>query len=164
MKPNAVCLVATVRALKTHGGGPPVTPGRELQQVYREENLELLEAGCCNLARHIQNARKFGVAVVVAINRFSTDTEAELAMVREQALAAGAFDAVTASHWAEGGAGAAALAEKVISACEQPSDFKLLYPVDKTIEEKIETICKEMYHADGIEILRTWLLAATSTG
>ena len=150
--PNAVTLVATVRALKMHGGGPPVAPGRPLADEYKQENLELLRTGCCNLARHIENARKFGVPVVVAINKFHTDTEAELDIIRQAALAAGAAEAVTSNHWADGGEGARALAEAVERACAVPSKFKLLYPLELSIEEKISKICTEMYRADGIEI------------
>jgi len=149
--PNCVVMVATIRALKMHGGGPKVTAGAPLDPVYTEENLELLEKGCCNLNAHIKNAKKFGVPVVIAINRFTYDTDAEVEVVRKHALASGAEDAVMSNHWAEGGAGAVKLAEAVIKACEQPSDFKFLYDLDMSIKDKIETICKEIYHADGVE-------------
>lgn len=149
--PNCVVLVATIRALKMHGGGPKVTAGAPLDPVYTDENLELLEKGCCNLAAHIKNAKKFGVPVVVAINRFKYDTDAEVEVVRKHAIAAGAEDAVMSNHWAEGGAGAVKLAEAVIKACEKPTDFKFLYPLDMSIKDKIETICKEIYGADGVE-------------
>lgn len=125
--PSVVTLVATVRALKMHGGGPSVTPGAPLKKEYTEENVALLEAGCTNLARHVENATKFGVPVVVGINRFSTDTDAEIEAIRKAAMAAGAFDAVVASHWADGGEGAKALAEAVVKAAEQPVDFKFLW-------------------------------------
>eukprot|EP01147_Barroeca_monosierra_P005100 gene5100-141_t len=153
--PNAVCLVCTVRALKMHGGGPPVSPGTPLAPEYKQENLELLEKGICNVERHIENAKKFGVPVVVAINAFATDTEAELSFLRERCIAAGALDAVVSSHWSDGGKGAVDLAESIIKATDHPSDFKFLYDVNLSIEEKIETICREMYRADGIEILPT---------
>jgi formyltetrahydrofolate synthetase len=149
--PNCVVLVATIRALKMHGGGPKVTAGTPLDPVYTDENLELLEKGCCNLAAHIKNTKKFGVPVVVAINRFKYDTDAEVEVVRKHAIAAGAEDAVMSNHWAEGGAGAIKLAEAVIKACEKPTDFKFLYPLDMSIKDKIETICKEIYGADGVE-------------
>lgn len=149
--PNCVVLVATIRALKMHGGGPKVTAGAPLDPVYTEENLELLEKGCCNLNAHIKNAKKFGVQVVVAINRFTFDTDAEVEVVRKHALESGAEDAVMSNHWAEGGAGSVNLAEAVIKACEKPSDFKFLYDLDISIKDKIETICKEIYHADGVE-------------
>ncbi|BFZ57486.1 tetrahydrofolate synthase [Savitreella phatthalungensis] len=152
LKPDAVVLVATIKALKMHGGGPEVTPGKPLDEVYRTENVDLVTKGCENLARHIQNAQKFGVPVVVAINQFSTDTQAEVDAVRKAALEAGALDAVRANHWAEGGAGAKELGEAVIRACDQPNNFRFLYDEKASIAEKIETICREMYHADGIEI------------
>lgn len=152
LTPNVVVLVATVRALKMHGGGPPVTPGTPLPAAYKQENLPLLDAGCANLARHIENATKFGVPVVVAINVFSSDTDNEIALIREKAIAAGALDAVRCTHWADGGAGAAALAEAVIKASEQPRNFKLLYDLSMPIAAKIETICRELYRADGIAL------------
>lgn len=151
LQPDAVVLVATIRALKTHGGGPPVNAGAPLDPAYTEENLELLEAGCSNLRAHIANARKFGVPVVVAVNQFTTDTPAEVALVERIALEAGAHTAVGANHWAEGGAGAVKLAEAVMKACQQPSDFRLLYPDEASIEEKIETIAREIYNADGVQ-------------
>ncbi|MDA3809155.1 MAG: formate--tetrahydrofolate ligase [Spirochaetaceae bacterium] len=151
MIPDAVVLVATVRALKMHGGGPKVTPGRDLDPVYKQENLELVEKGCDNLISHIKNANKFGIPVVVAINTFPTDTPAEQEIIKKKAMEAGAFNAVVANHWADGGEGAADLARSVIKACESPSDFKFLYPLEKTIKEKIEILATEMYGADGVE-------------
>ena len=148
--PNCVVLVATIRALKMHGGGPNVTAGKPLDPAYTEENLELLAAGCSNLAAHIQNARRFGIPVVVAVNKFHTDTAAEVEVVRRAALEAGAYDAVMSDHWALGGRGSIALGEAVISACQQPSDFRLLYGLETSIKEKIETICKEIYSAEGV--------------
>lgn len=149
--PNCVILVATIRALKMHGGGPKVTAGAPLAPEYTEENLELLEEGCSNLRVHIRNARRFGVPVVVAVNRFHTDTDAEVELVRKIALEAGAEDAVMSNHWADGGAGSVALGEAVVAACEKPSDFKFLYPLEQSIKEKIETIARKMYGADGVE-------------
>lgn len=150
--PDAVVLVATVRALKMHGGGPAVRAGAPLAPEYTEENLELLAAGMPNLEAHIENAKRFGIPVVVAVNSFKDDTEAEVELIRKAAIAAGAEDAVVSRHWMEGGAGAAALGEAVVAACEKPSDFKFLYPLEgTTIKEKIETICKEIYGADGVE-------------
>ncbi len=151
LKPDAVVLVATVRALKMHGGGPKVTPGKDLDPVYKEENLKLLEKGCDNLVSHIQTANKFGIPVVVAINTFPTDTAAEQEIIRKRAIKAGAFDAVVSNHWAEGGEGAADLAKSVIKACDSESDFKFLYPLDISIKDKIETLAKEVYGADGVE-------------
>jgi formyltetrahydrofolate synthetase len=149
--PDCVVLVATIRALKMHGGGPKVVAGRSLSREYIEENLNLLEAGAVNLRKHIENAAAFGVPVVVAVNRFPTDTDTEVELVRRLAQEAGALDAVTSDHWANGGAGAADLGRAVIAACEQPSDFRYLYPLEMTIKEKIETIAKRMYGAAGVE-------------
>jgi formyltetrahydrofolate synthetase len=149
--PNCAVLVATIRALKMHGGGPKVVAGEQLSSAYTDENLGLLEAGCSNLAKHIENARKFGIPVVVAVNRFATDTDAEVALVRRLSLAAGAEDAVVSDHWAEGGAGAAPLAEAVIAACSVPGTFHFLYPKEASIKEKIECIVREMYGGAGVE-------------
>jgi methylenetetrahydrofolate dehydrogenase (NADP+) / methenyltetrahydrofolate cyclohydrolase / formyltetrahydrofolate synthetase len=149
--PQVVVLVATVRALKMHGGGPKVVAGKPLATEYIEENLDLLRQGLPNMERHIQNALKFGVNVVVAVNSFANDTPAEVELVRQAALEAGAMDAVVSTHWMDGGAGSVALAEAVIKAAEQPSDFKFLYPLEMSIKEKIEIICKEIYGADGVD-------------
>jgi methylenetetrahydrofolate dehydrogenase (NADP+)/methenyltetrahydrofolate cyclohydrolase/formyltetrahydrofolate synthetase len=150
--PDTVVIVATVRALKVHGGGPDIAPGAQLQEVYRTENVELLRKGCVNLKKHIANAKEFGVPVVVAINRFATDTEAEIAVIKEEALAAGAEDAIPANHWAEGGLGAVELAKGVIAASSKPKpDFKLLYGLKGSVQERIEKIGKVMYGADKVE-------------
>ncbi|WKZ42087.1 MAG: formate--tetrahydrofolate ligase [Anaerolineales bacterium] len=150
--PQVVVLVATIRALKMHGGGPKVVAGKPLAHEYLEENLDLLRAGLANLERHIQNALKFGVNVVVAVNSFATDTPAEVELVREAALKMGAMDAVVSTHWADGGKGAKALAEAVVKAAEKPSNFEFLYDLDATsIKEKIETIASEIYRADGVD-------------
>jgi formyltetrahydrofolate synthetase len=149
--PNCVVLVATVRALKMHGGGPKVVAGQPLDPAYTEENLELLEKGLPNLVKMIQNARAFGIPVVVAVNRFSTDTVAEIELVRRGAIQAGAEDAVMTNHWAEGGLGAVDLGEAVIAASRKPARFRFLYPLDISIKEKIETIVREMYGGAGVE-------------
>ena len=149
--PDAVVLVATVRALKTHGGGPKVIPGRPLDEAYTSENLGLLEAGLTNLRAHIHNAKKFGITVVVAVNTFHTDTDAEVALVKQAALEAGASAAVTSDHWAHGGEGARELAEAVVEACDEPSDFQFLYADSASLKEKIEAIAKEIYGADEVE-------------
>ena len=149
--PNVVVLVATVRALKMHGGGPKVIAGKPLAPEYQEENLDLLRAGLGNMQRHIQNALAYGIPVVVAVNSFATDTQAEVDLVREAALDAGADDAVVSTHWMNGGEGAAKLAEAVVKAAEKPSRFKFLYPLDLSIKEKIEIICKQVYGADGVD-------------
>ena len=151
LKPNAVVMVATVRALKMHGGGPKVVAGKPLDPAYTQENLDLLRKGLANLKHHISVARKFGVPVVVAVNRFPTDTPAELETVRQAALSFGAFDAVVAEHWAKGGEGAVALAQAVMRAAEQPADFRFLYDLDLPIKDKIEIICREVYGADGVD-------------
>lgn len=149
--PSCVVLVATVRALKMHGGGPVVKAGAPLAPEYTEENLELLEAGGSNLKAHIENAKRFGIPVVVAVNSFKDDTPAEVELVRKMAIEAGAEDAVVSRHWMEGGKGSVALAEAVVEACEKPSNFEFLYPLKGTsIKEKIEIICKEIYGADGV--------------
>jgi formyltetrahydrofolate synthetase len=149
--PQVVVMVATVRALKMHGGGPKVVAGKPLAPEYTDENLDLLRAGLVNLERHIQNALKFGVNVVVAVNSFATDTNAEVELIREAALQFGAMDAVVSTHWADGGAGAKKLAEAVVKAAEKKTSFEFLYPLDISIKEKIEKIAKEIYRADGVD-------------
>lgn len=149
--PDAVVVVATVRALKVHGGGPPIAPGAALDPVYKQENVEILRKGCVNLAKHIQNAKQFGIPVVVAVNKFATDTDAEIAVVREEAIKAGAEDAILANHWAEGGKGAVDLARGVVAACEKPKDFKLLYDLEGSVQTRMETICQKMYGAAAVE-------------
>lgn len=151
--PNVVVLVATVRALKMHGGGPKVVAGKPLDTAYTEENLDLLKAGLGNLQHHIKNALRFGVPVVVAVNSFKYDTQKEVELVRQAALEAGAEDSVVATHWMDGGEGAVKLAEAVVKAAEKPVKFTFLYPLDWSIKQKIEIICKEIYGADGVEYL-----------
>ncbi len=148
--PNVVVLVATIRALKMHGGGPKVIAGRKLDTAYIEENLDLLAKGIDNLAAHIENVNKFGVPAVVAINRFPTDTDAEVELVKKLAVEAGAETAVMSDHWTEGGDGAMELAEAVVVACEKPVDFKFLYPLEWSIKQKIEKIATDIYGADGV--------------
>ena len=149
--PNVVVLVATVRALKMHGGGPKVVAGKPLASEYTDENLDLLQKGLPNMIQHIENALKYGVNVVVAVNSFANDTTAEVEMVRKAAIEAGAMDAVVSRHWMEGGKGAVALAEAIVKACEKPTNFKFLYDLDKSIKEKIETIAREIYRSDGVD-------------
>jgi methylenetetrahydrofolate dehydrogenase (NADP+) / methenyltetrahydrofolate cyclohydrolase / formyltetrahydrofolate synthetase len=149
--PNAIVLVATVRALKMHGGGPAVVPGAPLKSEYTQENLQLLEAGLCNLVKHIENGKKFGIPVVVSVNSHKNDTKAEHEMIKNAALKSGAFACVTSNHWAEGGKGAEEVASALIEACEQPSNFKFLYDLDCSIEEKIGKIAREMYGAATID-------------
>jgi formyltetrahydrofolate synthetase len=133
-----------------HGGGPKVIAGRPLDKAYTEENLELLEKGIENLAAHIENVNKFGIPAVVAVNRFPTDTDAEVELVRKMAIQAGAETAVMSDHWAEGGDGAVELAEAVVAACEKPSNFEFLYPLEWSIKQKIEKIAVDIYGADGV--------------
>ena len=149
--PQVVVLVATVRALKMHGGGPKVVAGKPLASEYTDENLDLLQKGLPNMVQHIENALKYGVNVVVAVNSFANDTDAEVELVRKAAIEAGALDAVVSRHWMVGGKGAIELAEAVIKACDQPSNFQFLYPLDQGIKTKIETICREIYRADGVD-------------
>ena len=151
--PSCVVLVATIRALKMHGGGPKVVAGQPLHREYTEENLGLVERGCANLTRMIAIARLFGLPVVVAVNRFKDDTAAEIDLVRRIAVDAGASAAVTSNHWAQGGAGAVELGRAVIRACEMPGRFRFLYPLDMPIRRKIETIVREIYGGAGVEYL-----------
>jgi len=151
LRPSCVVIVATIRALKMHGGGPKVVAGKPLAPEYTDENLDLLGKGLPNMAAHIKNALGFGVPAVVAVNRFASDTDAEIEMVRKAAIAAGAEDAVMADHWAEGGAGAVALAKTVMAACAKPKSFRFLYPLEWDIKKKIETIATEIYGADGVD-------------
>ncbi|MGQ9734737.1 MAG: formate--tetrahydrofolate ligase [Candidatus Bipolaricaulia bacterium] len=149
--PNCVVMVASVRALKMHGGGPKVVPGRPLDPAYTRENLKLLEKGLANLEANIKIAKLFGIPVVVAINRFPTDTDREIGLVKEAAVSFGAEAGVESRVWAEGGKGGAELAEAVVQACEKPSNFEFLYPLEIPIKEKIETIATKVYGADGVD-------------
>lgn len=149
---DVVVIVATVRALKSHGGAPPVSPGAPLPDVYLKEDVETLRKGCANLAKHIENARSYGPPVVVAINKMTSDTEAEHNVIREEALKAGAEDAIVSDHWAKGGAGAVDLAKGVMEAAKKPTEFEFLYDVNLEPEEKLEIICQKMYGASGIEL------------
>jgi methylenetetrahydrofolate dehydrogenase (NADP+)/methenyltetrahydrofolate cyclohydrolase/formyltetrahydrofolate synthetase len=148
--PDCVVLVATIRALKMHGGGPRVIPGRPLDPAYTEENLPLIETGLANMLVHIRNAKRFGVPVVVAVNRFKDDTDAEVNLVKQAALEAGAETTAMSDHWTHGGDGALELAEAVVAACEMPSNFEFLYPLDLTIKEKIEIIARDIYSAADV--------------
>jgi formyltetrahydrofolate synthetase len=148
--PDAVVLVATVRALKMHGGGPKVTPGAPLDKAYTEENLDLLRTGLPNLGRHIKNALRFGIPVVVAVNAFKDDTEAESEVIRQYALEQGAEDSIVTTHWANGGPGAGRLAEAVVKAAGKQSNFDFLYPLDWPIKQKIEKIATEIYGAGDV--------------
>ncbi len=151
LAPDCAVIVATIRALKMHGGGARVVAGRPLPRGYMQENLELIEKGSGNLVWMIGIARRFGVPAVVGINRFSTDTEADIALVRKIAREAGAADAVMTDHWARGGAGAVELARAVEAACRRRTDFRFLYPLEMSIRQKIETVVREIYGGAGVE-------------
>ena len=147
--PNAVVIVATIRALKMHGGGPTVKPGISLSKEYTTENLGLVEKGCENLIAHIETVKISGVRSVVCINSFHTDTEAEIALVRKIADQNGALAAVS-EHWLKGGDGAIELAEAVIEACSETNHFKFLYEPETPLRKRIELIAKEVYGANGV--------------
>ncbi|MBT3191844.1 MAG: formate--tetrahydrofolate ligase [Verrucomicrobia bacterium] len=149
LKPDAVVIVATVRALKMHGGGPAVKPGAPLAAAYVEENVELVELGCSNLIAHIETVLKSGVRPVVCVNSFFTDTPAEIACIRRIAEAHGARCAVS-DHWLKGGEGAEELANVVIEACEDKSNFEFLYDYNMPLRGRIDVIAKEVYGADGV--------------
>jgi formate--tetrahydrofolate ligase len=154
LAPDAGVVVATVRALKMHGGVGRIVAGKPLDPALLEENVEAVRAGASNLAAHIEIVRRYGIPAVVAINAFPTDTPAEVEAIREVALAAGARDAVVATHFVDGGKGAAALAEAVWAATGDGSaDFKLLYPDEMPLADKIETIATKVYGAAGVEYL-----------
>lgn len=154
LAPDVIVIVATVRALKVHGGGPDVKAGAPLAAEYTQENVDLLRAGCSNLGKHIANAKRYGLPVVVAINKMSSDSEKEHEVIREEALKAGANDAIVSNHWEEGGKGAIDLAEGVINAANSiDNDFQFLYDTAPSVEEKISTIAKEMYGAGEVEFL-----------
>jgi formyltetrahydrofolate synthetase len=149
MVPDAVVVVATIRALKMHGGGPHVAAGVPLGREYVTENLALVEAGCENLRAHIDIVAKSGVRPIVCVNSFRTDTKAEVDLVKRMAEAAGAR-AVVSEHWLKGGAGAVELAEAVIETCEEESHFEFLYDLTLPLRQRIELIAKEVYGADGV--------------
>jgi formate--tetrahydrofolate ligase len=132
-----------------HGGGPKVVAGLPLPADYTKENLALLEKGVSNMVHLIGVIRKSGINPVVCINSFHTDTKAEIALVRKHAEAAGARCAVS-EHWAKGGEGALEFADAVIEACEQPSEFKFLYPLEMKLRERVSLVAKEVYGADGV--------------
>jgi len=149
LKPQCAVIVATVRALKSHGGGPPVPPGKPLDPAYSKENVGLVEKGCENLVQHINTVRKAGINPVVCINSFHTDTKDEITAIKKQAEAAGARVAVS-NHWLKGGDGALEFTDAVIDACEEKSNFKLLYELDTPLGKRIEMIAKEVYGAAGV--------------
>jgi len=149
LKPYVSVLTTTIRALKMHGGGPKVVAGLSLPDAYTREDLGLLEKGLPNMLHHINTIRTSGINPVVCINRFHTDTDAEVAMVRKAAEAAGARCAVS-THWADGGDGALELADVVKEACDDVNDFKFLYPIEMKLRERVEKIARLVYGADGV--------------
>ena len=148
--PDCAVVVATIRALKCHGGAPVPVPGKAMPEEYNSENVEWVAKGCDNLIHHIKNVRKAGISPVVCINAFYTDTDAEIAKVRELAEAAGAKVALS-RHWEQGGEGAIEFAKVVMEACEEKTEFKFLYELDQPVKERIELIATEVYGADGVE-------------
>ncbi len=153
LRPDAAVVVATIRALKMHGGVGRIVAGKPLDPALLAENVAAVTAGGANLAKQIENVRLFNVPVVVAINSFPTDTLAEVEAVRGVALAAGAREAVVADHWAKGGEGATDLATAVWAAAEEGApDFKLLYPDEASLVSKIEAIATQVYGADGVDL------------
>jgi len=149
LTPNVSVVTATIRALKMHGGGPRVAPGLPLPAEYTKENLSLLEKGMDNLLHHINTVKLSGMKPVVCINSFHTDTKDEVALVKKLAEQAGARVAVS-THWLSGGDGALELADAVIDACEEKSEFKFLYPLDMPLRQRVEAIAKNVYGADGV--------------
>ena len=149
LTPNVVVVVATIRALKMHGGGPKVVPGIPLPQEYTKENLELVEKGIVNLLHHINTVKKSGAIPVVCINSFYTDTEGEIALIRKLVEATKTRCALS-KHWLSGGDGALELADAVADACEEKPDFKFLYPLKMPLRERVDLIAKEVYGADGV--------------
>jgi len=150
LTPDCAVVVATIRALKCHGGAPVPVPGKPMPEEYASENVEWVANGCANLIHHIRNVRKAGIAPVVCINAFYTDTDAEIAKVRELCEAEGARVALS-RHWEHGGEGAIEFAETVVEACEDKTEFKFLYELDMPIKERIDLIAKEVYGADGVD-------------
>lgn len=149
LTPSVSVITCTIRALKMHGGGPRVVPGRPLPDEYRKENLKLLEQGIPNLLHHIAIVKKSGIKPVVCINAFSTDTREEINMVRRYAEQAGARCALS-EHWLKGGEGAREFAEAVVDACCEKTDFKFLYPLEMPLRKRVELLAKEVYGAKGV--------------
>ncbi|NMA25080.1 MAG: formate--tetrahydrofolate ligase [Clostridiales bacterium] len=150
LKPNVSIIVCTVRALKMHGGGPTVVPGRPIPKEYTEKNMDLLEKGTANLFHHVNNVLKSGIKPVVCINKFATDTDEEIALIKKLCAEKNVRCALS-EHWQYGGEGARELAELVIDACEEPVDFKPLYPLEMPLRQRVELIAREVYGADGVD-------------
>ncbi len=149
LKPNCAVIVATIRALKCHGGAPVPRPGLPMPKEYAGENVGWVEAGCKNLIHHVETVKKAGINPVVCINSFYTDTKDEIAAVKRLSEAAGARCAVS-EHWLKGGDGALEFADAVVDACEEKNEFKLLYELSLPLRQRIELIAKEVYGADGV--------------
>jgi len=149
LKPHVSILTTTIRALKMHGGGPKVVAGIALPEAYTKENVALVEKGCENMVHLINVIRKSGINPVVCVNCFHTDTEAEIAVVRKAAEAAGARCAKS-EHWAKGGQGALELADAVIDACNEKNEFRFLYPLEMKLRDRVAKVAKEVYGADGV--------------
>jgi formate--tetrahydrofolate ligase len=150
MSPDAIVLVATVRALKMHSGRYKVVAGKPLDPRLEQEDIGALSEGMVNLVAQIQNAHRVGVPCVVCINRFPADTAREVELIRESSLAAGAFAAVPSTHFVDGGAGAVELCEAIALAAEQPNHFHYLYNLNWTLKQKIEAIATQMYGAASV--------------
>jgi len=150
LTPHCAVIVATIRALKCHGGAPLPLPGQPLDPAYNEEQLEWVEAGCENLIHHVNTVKKAGINPVVCINAFHTDTDNEIKLVRRLAEEAGARVALS-KHWQYGGEGALELADAVIEACDEPSNFRFLYELETPLRQRIDLIAREVYGADGAE-------------
>ena len=150
LTPNVSVLVATIRALKMHGGGPKVVAGKSLPKEYTEENLQLLKKGCVNLFHHIETIKKSGIVPVVCINQFASDTEAEIKLLRQLCEEQGVRCALS-NHWRYGGEGAIELAQAVVDACEEKHELKFLYSLETPLRERVELIAKEVYGADGVD-------------
>ena len=150
LRPDCSVLVATIRALKMHGGGPEVSPGKPIPEEYLKENLELLEKGCENLFHHVANVKKSGITPVVCINRFHTDTDAEIELIR-RLCAEHDVRCALSEHWRYGGEGALELARAVVDACEEKHEFRYLYELDTPLRERVELIAREIYGADGVD-------------
>ena len=150
LKPHVSVIVATIRALKMHGGGPDVKPGKPLPDAYTKENLALLEKGCENLFHHVKNVRMSGIRPVVCINRFYTDTDAEVALIRSLCEQHGVRCALS-EHWRLGGEGALELAQAVVDACEEKAELNYLYEMDLPLRQRVERIATQVYGADGVD-------------
>ncbi len=150
LKPHVSVIVATIRALKMHGGGPEVKPGKPLPVEYTQENLELLEKGCENLFHHVKNVQMSGIRPVVCINKFYTDTDAEVALIRRLCEEHGVRCALS-EHWQYGGEGALELAQAVVDACEEESELHYLYDLSLPLRKRVEEIAVKVYGADGVD-------------